>query len=76
MNKLIIALTLVLASYSYADSGTTKNSDEVTVQDGFAATADLLIIRPISTAATVAGFGIFAVSSPFAAMADATDEVS
>lgn len=77
MNKLIIALTLTMASYSFADSNCQKvcDNDDVTVEQGFAATADLLIVRPLTTAGTVVGFGLFAVSSPFAAMADATDEV-
>ena len=80
MNKLTttIASLIALASISLADVGTTSNirsSDDVTVESVFASIGDLLLVRPVGTAVTIADFGIFAVASPFAAMADATDEV-
>lgn len=78
MNKLLITLSVIgLAAFSaMADSGATANEDnEWSVERGFAAAGDVLIVRPLGAAATIGGFGIFAVASPFAAMADSTDEV-
>ena len=80
MNKLITALAVssMLAGLSLADSGTASNvgsGDEWSVERGFAAVGDLLVVRPLGTAGTIAGFGLFAVASPFAAMADSADEV-
>ena len=78
MNKLIASLVVSfsLATLALADSGTVSNdSDEWSVERGWAAFGDVLLVRPLGTAATIGGFGIFAVASPFAAMADATDEV-
>lgn len=81
MNKFIATLTvsLVLAGLSLADTGSNRtscdDSDEWTVERGFAAVGDILVVRPLGAAGTVAGFGLFAVASPFAAMADAADEV-
>ena len=76
MNKLLTSLvaSFCLATVALADSGTVDNS-EWTVERGFAAVGDLLVVRPLGAAVTVGGFGLFAVASPFAAMADATDEV-
>jgi len=76
MNKLLASLVagLCLATVALADSGTVDSS-EWTVERGFAAVGDLLVVRPLGAAVTVGGFGIFAVASPFAAMAGATDEV-
>ena len=76
MNKLLALLvaSFCLATVALADSGTVDSS-EWTVERGFAAVGDLLVVRPLGAAATVGGFGIFAVASPFAAMAGATDEV-
>jgi hypothetical protein len=83
MNKLItsIAASFMLASVVLADTGTSnrqsccQDDDSWSIERGFAAVGDVLIVRPIGTAATIASFGVFAVASPFAAMADATDEV-
>jgi len=78
MNKLIASLVVgfSLATLALADSSTVSNdSDEWTVERGWAAFGDVLLVRPLGTAATIGGFGIFAVASPFAAMADATEEV-
>jgi hypothetical protein len=76
MNKLItlVSVLMLAATVSFADT-TTTDSDEVTAEGAFLATADLLVVRPLGVAATVGGFGIFAVASPFAAMADAIDPV-
>jgi hypothetical protein len=76
MNKLItlVSVLMLAATVSFADTATT-DSDEVTAEGAFLATADLLVVRPLGVAATVGGFGIFAVASPFAAMADAIDPV-
>ena len=78
MNKLIVSLVVgfSLATLALADSSTVSNdSDEWTVERGWAAFGDVLLVRPLGTAATIGGFGIFAVASPFAAMADATEDV-
>lgn len=75
MKKILLSLMLVgLVASSHADTGASK-SDEVTVESVWACIGDVLLVRPIGTAVTIAGFGTFAVASPFAAMADATDEV-
>lgn len=76
MNKLItlVSALMLTATVSFADTATT-DSDEVTAEGAFLATADLLVVRPLGVAGTIAGFGIFAVASPFAAMADAVDPV-
>jgi hypothetical protein len=79
MNKLIITLSVMgLAAFSAcADSGagTACDDNDWSVERGFAAAGDVLFVRPLGTAATIGGFGIFAVVSPFAAMADSTEEV-
>ncbi|NDA63891.1 MAG: multidrug transporter [Chitinophagia bacterium] len=77
MNKLLASLVvgLTLTTFALADSGTASNEDGWTVERGFAAVGDLLVVRPLGAAATVGGFGLFAVASPFAAMADGADEV-
>lgn len=79
MNKLLVTLiaSFVLAGTSLADSGACNPCDDSdwSVERGFAAVGDLLIVRPLSTAATIGGFGLFAAASPFAAMADSADEV-
>lgn len=79
MNKLVASLVACfsLATLALADSGARSSCDDSdwTVERGFAATGDILLVRPLGAAVTIANFGIFAVASPFAAMADATDEV-
>jgi len=82
MNKFITPLVagFALASMSLADSGSSNCSpcnddDDVTAESVFAAIGDVLVVRPLGAVGTVGGFGIFAVASPFAAMAGATDEV-
>lgn len=80
MKKLFASLFVsgMMAFTLLADSGTSCTSqcnDEWTVERGFAAVGDVLLVRPLGTAGTIAGFGVFAVASPFAALADATDEV-
>jgi hypothetical protein len=77
MNKLLASLvaSVCLATVALADSGTASDSSDWTVERGFAAVGDLLLVRPLGAAATVGGFGLFAVVSPFAAMADATEDV-
>jgi hypothetical protein len=79
MNKLIVLFvaSFSLATLALADSGTCTPCDDSdwTVERGWAAVGDVLLVRPLGTAGTIAGLGVFAVVSPFAAMADATDEV-
>jgi len=75
MNKFIVTLViLAMATFAaFADNG--AQDQDFNAADGFAAAGDLLIVRPLAAAATVGGFGIFAVASPFAAMADAAPQV-
>ena len=73
MNKIKnILLSLVLASTSFADSGTADQSTPVA--DGFLAAGDVALVRPVSTAATIGAFGIFVVIAPFTTMAGCTEE--
>jgi hypothetical protein len=75
MNKLIASLIVSasLAGLAMADTGAAN--DDVSCEQVLSCIGDLVLVRPIGAAVTVANFGIFAVASPFAAMADATDEV-
>jgi hypothetical protein len=81
MNKLFytIVVSFALGFSSFADSDTCNSwkcdSSEWNVERGWSAVGDVLIVRPLGAGATVGGFGIFAVASPFAAMADSTEEV-
>ena len=74
MNKIkYIILTLTLAaSLGFADVGQSNNDFDVS--DGFLAAGDLAIVRPISSAATIGAFGVFAVIAPFTEMAGCTQE--
>lgn len=74
MNKIkTIILTLALmGSFALADVGQTN--EDPAVSDGFLAVGDLLLVRPISSAATIGAFGIFAVVAPFTEMAGCTEE--
>jgi len=69
-----ILLSLILAStcFTLADSSTANQSTPVA--DGFLAAGDLVFVRPISSAATIGAFGIFAVVAPFTEMAGCTEE--
>lgn len=71
MKKIILGLIL---STSLAFADTSEDSD-VTAKEAFLSIGDILVVRPLGAAATVGGFGIFAVASPFAAMAGAVNEV-
>lgn len=77
MNKLLASLVVSfsLATFALADSGASSDDGDWSVERGFAAVGDLLVVRPLGAAATVGGFGLFAVASPFAAMAGGADEV-
>jgi hypothetical protein len=79
MNKLLVtmATSVMLVGSALADNGAASNTsnNDVTVESVWTCIGDLLLVRPIGAAATVAGFGVFAVASPFAAMADATEKV-
>jgi hypothetical protein len=74
MNKIktLILVFLISASLGFADTGT--QTETTPVADGFLATGDLVVVRPISTAATIGAFGIFAVVAPFTEMAGCTEE--
>ena len=73
MNKIkTLLLFLVLTSISFADTGTQDESTPVA--DGFLSVGDVVFVRPISTAATIGAFGIFAVVAPFTEMAGCTEE--
>ena len=71
MNKIkSVLLFLALASISFADT----SSESTPVADGFLSAGDFIFVRPISTAATIGAFGIFAVVAPFTEMAGCTEE--
>jgi hypothetical protein len=74
MNKIktLALIALFSASLGLADTGTQDESTPVA--DGFLSAGDLVIVRPISTAATIGAFGIFAVVAPFTTMAGCTEE--
>ena len=75
MNKIkntLLSLVLISTSFTFADSGTANQSTPVA--DGFLAAGDLVFVRPISSAATIGAFGIFAVVAPFTEMAGCTEE--
>ena len=74
MNKIktLILISLISASLGVADAGT--QTEATPVADGFLAAGDLVVVRPISTAATIGAFGIFAVVAPFTEMAGCTEE--
>jgi hypothetical protein len=63
MNKLLASLvaSVCLATVALADSGTASDSSDWTVERGFAAVGDLLLVRPLGAAVTVSGFGLFVV---------------
>lgn len=68
-----IILTLTLAaSLGFADVAQSNNDFDVS--DGFLATGDLVLVRPISSAATIGAFGVFAVVAPFTEIAGCTEE--
>ena len=75
MNKIkniLLSLVLISASFAFADSGEVDSSTPVA--DGFLSAGDLVFVRPISSAATIGAFGIFAVVAPFTEMAGCTEE--
>ena len=74
MNKIknIISMLIMASSLSFAD--TAETSENFDVSDGFLAAGDLVVVRPISSAATIGGFAIFAVVAPFTEMAGCTEE--
>ena len=73
MNKIkALLLSVALASITLGDTGA---QDAATpVADGFLSAGDFVFVRPISTAATIGAFGIFAVVAPFTEMAGCTEE--
>ena len=77
MNKLfaMLVVSFSLAALALADNGTSSNEDsELTAQSAFLAIGDLLLVRPVAAAGTVAGFGLFAASSPFTAMGGVVED--
>jgi hypothetical protein len=74
MNKIKTLALIALFSVSLAlgDSGT--QTESTSVADGFLSAGDLVFVRPISAAATIGAFGIFAVIAPFTEMAGCTEE--
>ena len=72
IKNIVLSLILISASFTFADSGTSNQSKPVA--DGFLSAGDLVFVRPISTAATIGAFGIFAVVAPFTEMAGCTEE--
>ena len=74
MNKIKILLLASFISCSLGFSDTESQAQYMKVSDGFLSAGDLVIVRPISTAATIGAFGIFAVIAPFTEMAGCTEE--
>jgi hypothetical protein len=74
MNKLKILALTILASISLAFADVDTQTESITVADCFLSAGDLIIVRPISSAATIGAFGIFAVVAPFTEMAGCTEE--
>ena len=78
----LLSLILISASFTFADSGARRAECEgeascnqsTPVADGFLAAGDLVLVRPVSTAATIGAFGIFVVIAPFTEMAGCTEE--
>ena len=74
MNKIKTLALISLFSVSLALSDTGTQSESSPVADGFLAFGDLVLVRPISSTATIGAFGIFAVVAPFTEMAGCTEE--
>lgn len=77
MNKYIamLVVSLSLATVGLADNGSASNEDsDLSVKGTFLAIGDLLLVRPVAAAGTVAGFGLFAASSPFTAMGGVVED--
>jgi len=74
MNKIKTLLLIALFSVSISLADTGSQDDSTPVVDGFLSAGDLVVVRPISTAATIGAFGIFAVVAPFTEMAGCTEE--
>ena len=74
MNKIkaIISILALMGSLSFADVN--QVDQDFDVSDGFLAAGDLVVVRPISSAATIGAFAIFAVVAPFTEMAECTEE--
>jgi hypothetical protein len=74
MNKIkaLVLTALFFTSLGFADTAT--QTESTPVADGFLSAGDLIFVRPISTAATIGAFGIFAVVAPFTEMAGCTEE--
>jgi hypothetical protein len=74
MNKIktLVLIAIFFASLGLADTGIQSGSTPVA--DGFLSAGDLVFVRPISAAATISAFGIFAVIAPFTEMAGCTEE--
>lgn len=74
MNKLHKLVLTVLASVSLTFADTDTQTQTTSVADGFLAAGDLVFVRPISSAASIGAFGIFAIIAPFTEMAGCTEE--
>ena len=72
MIKILVLISLFSASLGLADTG--DQTESTPVADSFLSAGDLVFVRPISTAATIGAFGIFAVVAPFTTMAGCTEE--
>ena len=74
MNKItkLLVGAAMLASVSFADTGTASNGTE----DGnpWLAVVDVVLVRPVSFVGTSVGFVGYAATSPFTAMAGVADE--
>ena len=74
MNKIKTLALIALFSVSLGLADTATQDESTPVADGFLSAGDLVFVRPISSAATIGAFGIFAVIAPFTEMAGCTEE--
>ncbi|NBP01039.1 MAG: hypothetical protein EBU90_13060 [Proteobacteria bacterium] len=74
MNKIKYIMLFLAFTVSFGFADTLESNNDFDVADAFLATGDLAVVRPISSAATIGAFGIFAVVAPFTEMAGCTEE--
>jgi len=74
MNKIKATIFAIIVTGALSFADVDQSNQNFDISDGFLAAGDLVVVRPISSAATVGAFAIFAVISPFTEMAGCTEE--
>jgi len=70
-----LVVSAFLTTFASADNHCNPCDDnDLTAESAFLAIGDLLLVRPVAAAGTVAGFGLFAASSPFTAMGGVVED--